>query len=142
MAMATIEQIRGILQERHRQITGVKTAPVYPPRKIETSQLPCVLLRTAQGKWGRAQTGDNMQERTFVVEVLLEPLPQNLFAVNERLIDQLIQAFGDHYYQMQDNITSGTWILYNSLTDSGWQVLRFGTEYVGFTFDLTIRIGG
>jgi hypothetical protein len=139
--MANIEQIRGILQEGHRQITGVKTAPVYPPRKIETSQLPCVLLRTAQGKWGRAQTGDNMQERTFVVEVLLEPLPQNLFAVNERLIDQLIQAFGDHYYQMQD-VTSGTWILYNSLTDSGWQVLRFGAEYIGVTFEITVRIGG
>jgi hypothetical protein len=139
--MATIEQIRAILQEGHRQITGIKTAPVYPPRKIETAQLPCVLLRTAQGRWGRAQTGSNMQERTFIVEVLLEPLPQNLFAVNERLIDQLIQAFGDHYYQMQD-VTSGTWILYNSLTDSGWQVLRFGAEYIGFTFEVTIRIGG
>jgi hypothetical protein len=139
--MANIEQIRGILQQRHMQITGIKTAPVYPPRKIETSQLPCVLLRTAQGKWGRAQTGSNMQERTFVVEVLLEPLPQNLFAVNERLIDQLIQAFGDHYYHMQD-ITSDCWVLYNSLTDSGWQVLRFGAEYVGFTFEVTIRIGG
>lgn len=138
--MATIEEVRTILQARHLTIAGVKTAPVYPPQKIETAHLPAVFLRTATGEWQHEHTGNLEQTRTFLVEVLLQPLPQNLFAVNERLIDQMIQSFGKHYH---DNCQVGpnVWLQYNSTSDGGWQVIQFGTEYVGFIFEIQVRIG-
>ena len=136
--MATIEQIKAALRSYHLCITGVQAAPERL-RKIETADLPCVLVRTGQGTWQHDSTGAMRQDRQFFVECLVEPLTQMLPSTQEELIDQMIDAFADYYYNNLE-IAPGCWINMDSITDTGIQVMDFGTRYIGFVFEITIQI--
>lgn len=137
--MHGIKYIREVLQEYHATIPGVVRSFLYPPRKIETAMMPCVMTRTMDGEWAHETTESLMQRRRFNVEVVTQPLPQNLFDVQQRTIDDLIQRFGEFYCRYR-TIAPDAWIVYDRTLDSGWQVLDFGTLYVGFIFELTIEI--
>jgi hypothetical protein len=137
--MTTITHMREILQAYHEGVPGVVRSFLYPPRKIETAMMPCVMVRTGAGAWRQETTQTLRQTRTFFIECCVEALPQNLFETQERKIDELIQAFGE-FYCLHKQIAPDAWLLYDQSRDNGWEDLNFGTRYVGFIFEIQVEM--
>jgi hypothetical protein len=82
-----------------------------------------------------------VDRRTFVVECLVAPLPQNVLEANEDLVDEMIEAFVASYcenYQLYQS----SWIDMTTITDGGIQIIDYGTLYYGFVFEFDVMTRG
>lgn len=109
-------------------------------RKIETSELPAVFIRTGDCSWQLDDSGNQRQDRQIFVEVLVEPLTQNTIKANEALIDALIERIPQAYHDVCYKLGENCWILPDTINDGGIQTINLGTTYIGFVISFNVQI--
>lgn len=131
------------LQTIHRNISGIKTAPLvlgdYPPQ-IRTAQLPIVLTVPADSTWSmRTHSGDYDEIRSYRVMVYVDPVAQGKpFEYAETALG-LIEIFGIVYLKNY-KLATNKYIDISNIQDTGLQVKGYaGIDYHGFEYNLSIR---
>lgn len=136
--MNKIELGKTFLRELLGSAPHINTVPKLK-KKIERADMPLCYIQTQQGAWRHDSTQSYAQRRTFRIECIVDPLPNDIAHINEQLIDEIIEGVVDLLYAHQI-FADGCMILIDAIEDSGLLVIEHGSLYYGFTMDIPILL--
>jgi hypothetical protein len=125
-----------------RELVGSAPHIVAVPKlrkKVERADLPLCYIQTQQGLWSHDSTQTYRQLRTFRLECLVDPLPNDLAHINEEFVDEIIEGIIDLLYKHQI-FGDGSMVHMDNIEDSGLLIIDHGTLYYGFTMDIPILL--
>jgi len=142
----SIATVIAAIQTINGGISGIRSAPTTIPGKLNTADLPTVLVFVGPGEWERV-TDFSLQFRTFYVRFYVKPISQDIkpdAGYSEAY--GLLQSVCEEYLS---DITFGGAVQHTgrgaryappTLEDGGVTVLAYaGTEYHGFEITVTTK---
>lgn len=140
MNTVSTQQLLNWMQEYHAtKIPTLESTPTLK-RSIQTSDLPCAMLRLNEGTHSpqTTQSGGTLRNIEVLVYVMPEGQYNDTEGIEEQvyaLLDQFIYTYFNHRM-----VATNVWIE-DDFRDSGLVLIEFGgIDYIGFVMSLSLFI--